>query len=372
MCGEMPNSGNADILTARAGPMSRRLQCTDKEPWPSGAEIAQATVLPNSAVLRLQAFWRGRLARRQQDLARRCFCGQLRSYCKMALNGDGTSNHDYFCGLHKGLWRGYGLWVPRTRSGCCQSAPDTCDLRITRMCVPEWLTHHPRPWNRCGRQRWLNVSHEFVPISEHRGDAFEEVFELFNEYQAERDPSKVLSRRDFIDLYCTSPVGSISADAATQLTRAVQQQLESKGNDSYVAFPDQSSLVGTCFSLLRWQGRVIGCMLLDIGPTFVATKIFWYDVADASRGSSGAYGRSIIDIMWFKHLMLAGNLGNLHLWNGYSDPRLPRMCYKLERFFDYSEAQCAEGWLPLAVCIERNADGTLRWSSKYGNPTKLL
>ena len=337
---------------------------SDEEPLPSGSELVKTLRCGN--VARLQAVWRGWLQRRQQRLACTCFCGRLRSYCQ--VESDGTAAHGYFVGLHKGLWRGYGKYVPHRPQHCCQSSPDVCDMRLTRMCVAQWLAHHPKPWSRCGRQRWVGVSHEFVPISEQRGAVFDELFALFNEYKAERAAGKVLSRKAFIDLYCKSPVGSMRTDVAAQLTSA--GQLESKDGGSDTEWPAHAHLVGTCFSLMRWKGRVVGCMLLDVGPSFLATKIFWYDVADASRGD-GAYGRSIIDLMWYKHLVLAGNLGHSHLWNGYSDPRLPRMCYKLERFFDHSEAQCEEGWLPLAQCMERDASGALRWSDQHTNPTKI-
>jgi hypothetical protein len=213
-----------------------------------------------------------------------------------------------------------------------------------------------------------------VPLDE-RGALFEEIFALFNSYQADRDPASVLTRDEFIASICTSPLGSLSTEAAAQLTQQAPATQADAGKRADTC-PPENSPVGSCFSLLCWQGRVIACVLLDLvagsgsqTSPIMGTKSMWFDANDASRGE-GAYSRSIVELVWYKHLVFAGQLGYEHLWNGYSDPKQTRLVYKLERFWQHSEAQCEKGWVPLAECMDRDSDGAFCWNHLHSNLTK--
>lgn len=106
----------------------------------------------------------------------------------------------------------------------------------------------------------------------------------------------------------------------------------------------------------------------DIGPV-VGLKLLWYETAG---DAAAAWPRSMTELLWYKHIMLAGRLGCTYLHTGYTDPLMPRLLYKLERFWDHTEALTAAGWRPLNDCVERDADGVLRWNPLLPNLTKRM
>ena len=97
------------------------------------------------------------------------------------------------------------------------------------------------------------------------------------------------------------------------------------------------------------------------GP-ILATKTFWF---------SADHLPSIVEMLWSKHLVLANELQYKHLCTGYSSPSYPRMRYKFERYWQHSEAQCTEGWIPFAKCVQHDpVTGVYSWKAVYSNPTK--
>merc|ERR1712187_584460 len=131
---------------------------------------------------------------------------------------------------------------------------------------------------------------------------------------------------------------------------------------------DKGALVGSAFGLLRMEGHVLVVITLDfLGDVHqelgLGAKVFWIDVQEFEQRES-KLNKSVVDLILYKTIALAKQLGYTKLLLGGSDPKNSRHVYKFLRLLQGSEFLCKEGWIPIDDCMVFDGDHC-NWSPQF-------